>query len=82
MLAVDAVPRTDAYPWEQEDMDAAGGGGDGGGGGSDNGAGDADPDAWVLRPEWEGGQTGVWHNWQKWRSWDIKGEDAEDLDGA
>jgi len=81
------MPRTDAYPWEQGDLDAAGGGDDDGGGGGDNGGGGddgPDPQAWVLRPEWEGGQNDCWYNWQKydWQAIKIKGEDAEDLDGA
>ena len=78
MKAVTDVPATDPYPWEQKELDqAAAVAGEGAG----NEAGDHDPDAWVLRPEWEGGQA-VWSNWQGWHSWDVKGEDTEDLEGG
>ena len=75
MKAVTDVPATDPYPWEQHDLDQAAAV-------AGEEAGDDDPDAWVLRPEWESEKTGVWSNWQEWQSWDVKGEDTEDLEGG
>ena len=76
MKAVTDVPATDPYPWEQADLDHAA---EVAGEEAGDVDGDPDPDAWVLRPEWESGQA-VWSNWQGWHSWDVKGEDTEDLE--
>ena len=58
------TPAFDAHPWEQAELDAAAAASGSGGSGGEEQA--ADPDAWILRPEWTGGDE-VWTKWP-WHS--------------